>query len=296
MKDQLTEVGFTLAWKIVARTPTTLARSMFNAAADQMWRRNGPSVQQLQRNLARVRPAASEAELRELSRLGLRSYLRYWCEAFQLPRWSRQKVQGSFTIENGDVLRAAVDAGKGAIMVLGHSGNWDLAGAWACDQFGTLTTVAERLKPEGLFEQFIAYRESLGMEILGHDDADTFRVLLDRLRAGGLVCLVGDRDLSAHGIPVEFFGEATSMPAGPAMLALLSGAPVHPVTLWYSQDRAHARVLDRVQIPDAGDRADKIAQMTQEIADGLATGVREHPEDWHMLQPFWFADRKVRER
>lgn len=294
MKDQFTEAGFTLAWKLVARTPTATARAAFDAIADQMWRRNGASARQLQRNLARVRPDASEAELRELTRSGLRSYMRYWCEAFQLPRWSQQRVQASFDIENVALLRDAVAAGNGAIMVLGHSGNWDLAGAWWCDQFGTLTTVAERLKPQGLFEQFIAYRESLGMEILGHDDPDTFRVLRDRLRSGGLVCLVGDRDLSSNGVPVDFFGEETSMPAGPAMLALLTGAPLHPVTLWYSKDRAHARVLDRVEVPTAGDRAAKIAQMTQDIADGLATGVREHPEDWHMLQPFWLADRKAR--
>lgn len=289
-RDTATEAGFSLGWKVIARLPESVARALFQAAADQMWRRRGPSVQQLERNLKHLRPEASDVEIRELSKASLRSYLRYWCEAFRLPRMSTQEIETAFAIENDDILRAAVSSGTGAIMVLGHSGNWDLAGAWGCAQFGTLTTVAERLKPEGLFEQFIAYREKLGMEILGHNDPDVFRTLISRLREGKLVCLVGDRDLSANGVPVEFFGDTTSMPAGPALLGLLTGAPVHPVWLWYSPTRAHAKVFEAVAVPDDGDRTAKIARMTQDVADTLASGVDAHPEDWHMLQPFWLSD------
>lgn len=293
-RDTATEYAFEIGWKIVARLPQRTARSLFQAAADHMWRRRGESVQQLEKNLARVRPTFTQEQIRVLSRASLRSYLRYWCEAFQLPRWSAQQVASSFSIENDHLMRDAMAAGSGAIMVLGHSGNWDLAGAWGCQQFGSLTSVAEKLKPEGLFEQFIAYRESLGMEILSHNDPNVMRVLVQRLKAGGLVCLVGDRDLSEHGVPVEFFGESTSMPAGPAMLAMLTGAPLHPVALWYSKDGARGKVFDRVDVPHEGERTEKIAHMTQAIADALEIGVDEHPEDWHMLQPFWFADRRPR--
>lgn len=294
-QDTATEAGFTLGWKVIARLPESTARALFNAAADQMWRRQGPSVQQLEKNLRRVRPEFTHQEIRELSRASLRSYLRYWCEAFRLPRWSRERIETSFKIENSEPLFAAMAAGHGAIMVLGHSGNWDLAGAWGCTKFGSLTSVAERLKPEGLFEQFLAFRESLGMEILAHRDPDVLRTLARRLKEGGLVALVGDRDLSANGVPVTFFGEQTSMPAGPAMLSLMTGAPLHPVVLWYSDGAAHGKVLDRVLPPEHGDRNDKIAAMTQAVASALETGVDEHPADWHMLQPFWWADDRRRQ-
>lgn len=293
-KDVATEAGFTLGWKVIAFLPESTARALFNAAADQMWRRQGPSVRQLEKNLRRVRPEFTHDQIRELSRASLRSYLRYWCEAFRLPRMSNERIKTTFHVENPKPLFDAMSAGKGAIMVAGHSGNWDLAGAWGSLQFGSLTSVAERLKPEGLFEQFLAYRRKLGMEILGHRDPNVLRALAQRLKEGKIVALVGDRDLSASGVPVEFFGEMTSMPAGPAMLALMTGAPLHPLALWYSEDAAHCRVLDEIRPPNTGDRQEDINIMTRAIAAALQSGVDEHPADWHMLQPFWWADDRRR--
>ena len=167
-------------------------------------------------------------------------------------------------------------------MVSSHSGNWDLAGAWACDRYGGIATVAERLKPAGLYDKFVDYRESLGMEVLPHGEDATFRQLLRRLKEGKLVCLVADRDLSGSGVPVDFFGETASMPAGPAMLSLMTGAPIMPVELWHVKGGLKARV--RAALP-----------LTQSMADAFADAITAHPADWHMMQRLWLNDLSQRD-
>jgi phosphatidylinositol dimannoside acyltransferase len=152
-----------------------------------------------------------------------------------------------------------------------------------------LTTVAERLKPESLFDRFVEYRKSLGMEVLPLGDLHVFGVLAQRLRAGRLVCLLGDRDLTASGAEVLFFGERAKMPAGPAVLALQTGAALLPVTLRYTPDGVHARFHPEVTPPEAA-RPEQIAMMTQAVADAFAQGIAENPQDWHMLQRLWLAD------
>jgi KDO2-lipid IV(A) lauroyltransferase len=220
----------------------------------------------------------------------MRSYLRYWCEAFRLPTWSAERVNSTFNLERDHLMDAEMASGKGVIMVVNHGGNWDHAGAWACLRYGGLTTVAERLKPEGLFDKFVEYRETLGMEVLPLGDADVMRTLARRLGEGRLLALVGDRDISRNGIEVDFFGEKASMPAGSAALAIMTGAAILPVTLWFEPGRATGYIHDRVHVPDDGDKASKVQRMTQQIADAFEAGLRERSVDWHMMQPVWIAD------
>jgi KDO2-lipid IV(A) lauroyltransferase len=176
-------------------------------------------------------------------------------------------------------------------MTLPHLANWDHAGAWACLEHGGLTTVAERLRPEGLYERFVEYRERLGMEVLPlTGGGGPFRTLLERARSGRLICLLGDRDLTTNGVPVSFFGETATMPGGPAALSLASGAPLLPVTLWYEDDVTCLRIHPRVRPPDTGTRAEKVAALTQACADVFAAGIAKHPQDWHMMQRLWAAD------
>jgi KDO2-lipid IV(A) lauroyltransferase len=114
----------------------------------------------------------------------------------------------------------------------------------------------------------------------------------ERLRAGGCVCLVADRDLSTSGVDVEFFGGTARMPAGPAALALSTGAVLLPVALWFAERGGGWRgcIHPPVQPPPGGDRRAAIAAMTQELADAFAESIAEHPADWHMLQRLWSAD------
>jgi phosphatidylinositol dimannoside acyltransferase len=288
--DAVTEWVFAAGWGIVKHLPERAAYAAFDRAADAIWRKRGGGVVQFERNQARIHPDASEADLRELSRLGMRSYLRYWCDAFRLPTWSPEKVTGTFEMDRVFRMDDAMSAGAGAIMVVSHSGNWDHAGAWGCLRYGGLTTVAERLKPEGLFERFVAYRESLGMEIVPTGEPDIIRTLARRLKEGRLVPLMGDRDISRNGVAVDLLGEPASFPAGAAVLAMLTGAPVHPVTLWYDGQMTRGLVHERVPVPESGTRDERIRAVTQGIADAFGEGIRANSVDWHMMQPVWIAD------
>jgi KDO2-lipid IV(A) lauroyltransferase len=296
VKDQLTYLAYATGWGLVKRMPEPAAEAVFRRIADTAWKRQGKSVLRLESNLRRVRPDLDEAGIRELSREGMRSYLRYWCESFRMPVWNKEKIRASFTPEHIERLDDTLAAGRGVILALPHMGNWDLAGAWVVVRGYPFTTVAERLKPAKLFDAFVAYREGLGMEVLPlTGGAHTMATLAKRLRAGKLVCLVGDRDLSASGIEVEFLGEKTRMPAGPAALAAQTGAALLPVTLWYDETRTmRGCVHEEVLVPEEGTRREKTAAMTQAMADVWAEGVRAHAKDWHMLQRFWLADLEPR--
>ncbi|MYV37313.1 phosphatidylinositol mannoside acyltransferase [Streptomyces sp. SID1328] len=290
--ERLTDGLYGLGWSTVKKLPEPVAARLGRTVADAAWKRRGKGVQRLEANYARVVPGASPERLAELSRAGMRSYLRYWMESFRLPAWSAERVRTGFDPKGAHHLTDGLAAGKGVILALPHLANWDLAGAWVTTTLGIpFTTVAERLKPETLYDRFVAYREGLGMEVLAHSGASAFGTLARRLRDGGLVCLVADRDLSAAGVEVDFFGERARMPAGPALLAQQTGAQLLPVTLWYDDSPVmQGRVHPPVEVPGTGTRIEKTAAMTQALADAFASGIAEHPEDWHMLQRLWLAD------
>ena len=271
--------AYAAGWALVRALPEPAAHRLFRAGADLAARRGGRGVEQLRRNLARVAPG------QDLLRPALRSYARYWCEVFRLPVTSRERVVEGMTTTGEERFRAAVAGPRGLVMALPHSGNWDHAGAWCGTQGVPFTTVAERLRPERLFDRFLEFRRSLGMEVLpltGGERAP-YEVLVERLEAGGTLCLLSDRDLSARGVDVVFFGEATRMPAGPAALALQTGATLLPVTLAFTERGWHCTWHEEVPHTD-------VPTMTQALADAFAEGIAAHPQDWHMLQRLWLAD------
>ncbi|SCF85119.1 phosphatidylinositol mannoside acyltransferase [Streptomyces sp. Ncost-T10-10d] len=297
LRNRLTDGLYGLGWTAVKKLPEPVARALFRCIADQAWKRRGKSVLRLESNLARVVPGASPARLAALSKAGMRSYMRYWMESFRLPTWSPARIKASIDVTDAHRLTDGLETGRGVILALPHLGNWDLAGAWVTTDLKVpFTTVAERLKPETLYDRFVAYREGLGMEVLPHSGGAAFGTLARRLRAGGLVCLVADRDLSASGVEVTFFGDAARMPAGPALLAQQTGALLLPVTLSYDDTPVmKARIHPPVEVPESGSRTEKTSSMTQALADAFAVGIAEHPEDWHMLQRLWLADLENRE-
>ncbi|KUN84804.1 lipid A biosynthesis acyltransferase [Streptomyces bungoensis] len=290
--ERLTDSLYGLGWSTVKRLPEPAAVRLGQAIADLAWKQRGKGVQRLEANYARVVPDATPERLAALSRAGMRSYLRYWMESFRLPAWSAERVRTGFEPKDLHHLTDGLAAGRGVVLALPHLANWDLAGAWVTTALKTpFTTVAERLRPETLYDRFVAYREGLGMEVLPHSGGAAFGTLARRLRAGGLVCLVADRDLSASGVEVGFFGEKARMPAGPALLAQQTGALLLPVTLWYDESPVmRGRVHPPVEVPQSGTRREKTAVMTQALADAFAGGIADHPQDWHMLQRLWLAD------
>ncbi|MET9071659.1 phosphatidylinositol mannoside acyltransferase [Streptomyces sp. NPDC004232] len=290
--DRLSDALYGLGWSTVKKLPEPAAIRLGRTIADVTWKQRGKGVQRLESNYARVVPGATPERLAELSRAGMRSYLRYWMESFRLPAWSRERVRTGFDPKDIHHLTDGLASGQGVVLALPHMANYDLAGAWVTTKLETpFTTVAERLKPETLYDRFVAYREGLGMEVLPHSGGSAFGTLARRLRDGGLVCLVADRDLSASGVEVDFFGERTRMPAGPALLAQQTGALLLPVTLWYDDSPImKGQVHPPIEVPGSGTRAEKTSVMTQALAEAFATGIADHPEDWHMLQRLWLAD------
>ena len=282
-----TDWAFASGWMAIRAMPEFAARGAFDAGARYSARHGGPD--QLRKNLARVVGLAPVDVPDALMRASLASYGRYWREAFRLPTMNlpvlaRQLHDGIMGHENLD---AALAAGRGAVMALPHSGNWDMAGVWLAHTYGTFTTVAERLKPESLYRRFIDYRESLGFEVLPHSGGERppFEVLCERLRDNRAVCLMAERDLTRNGVEVDFFGEPTRMPAGPAKLAIATGAALLPSHCWNEGDGW------RVWIQPALDcTSGDVGVVTQALADQFAKNIAAHPEDWHMLQPQWLAD------
>ncbi|MEZ3178859.1 phosphatidylinositol mannoside acyltransferase [Streptomyces pimonensis] len=292
-RERLADALYGAGWSTVRKLPEPVAVRLGRTIADLAWRRRGEAVLRLESNYARVVPDAGPERLAELSRAGMRSYLRYWMESFRLPAWSAERIADGVDIEDIHHVTDALAAGRGVVVALPHLANWDLAGAWVTTKLGVpFTTVAERLKPETLYDRFVAYREGLGMEVLPHSGGSAFGTLARRLRNGGLVCLVADRDLSSSsGVEVDFFGGTARMPAGPALLAQQTGARLLPATLWYDDSPVmRGRVHPPVEVPASGTRREKTSVMTQALADAFATGIADHPEDWHMLQRLWLKD------
>jgi KDO2-lipid IV(A) lauroyltransferase len=289
------DLGYAAAWRLVRALPEPAAARLFRAAADQAHRRGGKGTARLRDNLRHVVGTdLPDADLDDLVRRGLRSYARYWMEAFRLPsRTPEQRLHG-FRLERGHLLGENVAAGVGSIVALPHGGNWDAAGAWVAASGWPITTVAERLRPESVYERFLAFRRSLGMEIipLTGGQRPPVDVLADRLDKGHVVPLLAERDLSARGVEVSFFGGRTRMPAGPALLALRTGAPLYVVDMWYEPDAPVGHMWGPLETPgpETGTLDVRVRALTQRVADRLAVGIAAHPQDWHMLQRMWLDD------
>lgn len=281
----LSDWGYAAGWRLVRAAPEFLARNAFGVGAQYAARGGGP--EQLRKNLARVVGVAPEQVSDELMRASLASYARYWREAFRLPSMDHAALGKRLSVRDIEMVWAAMENGRGAVLALPHSGNWDMAGVWMVQNHGTFATVAERLKPESLYRRFLAYRESLGFEVVPHSGGErpAFDVLCDWLRDNGVVCLMADRDLSRSGVQVDFFGEPTRLPAGPATLALQTGAALFPAHCWFEEDGWGIRVY-----PELDTSSGDVAAITQELADQFAENIAAHPADWHMLQPQWLAD------
>jgi KDO2-lipid IV(A) lauroyltransferase len=235
-----------------------------------------------------VRPELDPPALDDLTREGVRSYLRYWCESFRLPSWPLEDVVARTHTVHEERLRTPYAAGRGVVAALPHQGNWDWAGAWACGTGVPVTTVAERLRPERLYDEFVAFRASLGMEILPLTGGEPpMRRLEEVLSAGGFVPLLADRDLSRSAVQVQLCGHAARMPGGPARLARSTGAALVPITTSYVGDDLEITFHDEVPV-GAGEPG--VATAMQQVADAFSTAIRRAPEDWHMMQRVFAAD------
>ena len=283
--EDLSAAAYFAGWRIVRWLPEKSAYRFFDFVADRVSNKGGKSFKRLESNLRRVVPSASEADLNLLARAGMRSYLRYWCDTFRSPDWDKERIQSTVSVNDVELLLEPVRNKRGVVVSLPHAGNWDHAGSFFCSQGIALVTVVERLKPEKLFKKFLEYRTAIGMEALPLDGR-VMGTLASRLREGKLVALVADRDLSKSGIDVKFFDGVARMPAGPALLAIRTGADLITAFVSYTKEGIHIE-FRKVEIAPGIDEGEKVRNTVQLCADNFAAGITEHPEDWHMLQRIW---------
>lgn len=296
--------GTLLAFRVFSRAPEWFSRGVMRVAAEVAWLLHGKGVRQLEANLRRARPGASPREIRRLSREGMRTYLRYYAEAFVLPRLTPDQIDARVRTVGVRAPLEECGQGRPVVLALGHQGNWDLAGAWATVHLAPATTVAERLDPPEVFDAFVRMREANGLTIIPLDKgADVFRQLVRVARRGNvLVPLLGDRDLTSRGVEVTLLGERARVAAGPAALAVATGAMLVPTLLRH--ERIHG-VRRRVAgspwglvvtfappvRPDPDlPRTEQVRALTQAWVDVLGADIAEHPTHWHMLQKVFVAD------
>jgi lauroyl/myristoyl acyltransferase len=283
--DDLTAIAYFAGWRIVRWLPEKSAYQLFDFVADRASAKNGKNFRRLESNLKRVVPELTEKQLGNLAKAGMRSYLRYWCDTFRSPDWDTKRIQSTVTVNDPELLLEPVRSKRGVVVALPHAGNWDHAGSYFCSQGIPLVTVVERLKPEKLFLKFLEYRQAIGMEALPLDGR-VMGTLASRLREGKLVALVADRDLSRSGLDVKFFDGTARMPAGPALLAIRTGADLITAYVSYTALGIHID-FRKVQIASGNSESERVAKTVQLCADNFAAGISEHPQDWHMLQRIW---------
>jgi KDO2-lipid IV(A) lauroyltransferase len=292
LKSRLVDLGYWLGWNALWIMPTRLAHSLFDAAAHIAWRRKAKSVQQLELNLSRVLDCElDDPRLRPLSLRTMKSYMRYYCETFMLPRWTDEQLLGRVRAENSEPVLAAMKSG-GVVLSLPHLANWDWAGAWAARYFGSLCTVAERLRPEGVFQKFLKTRQDRGITLMPlTGDGGTYEFLREHVNQGRLVALLGDRDVAKSGMSNEFFGHRASLPIGAALLALDTGRPLFTCAPWYDGENLVISfdtevIIDRTPVLGR-ERLRRAQEITKQIASNFEVHIKSHPDNWHQLQPIW---------
>jgi phosphatidylinositol dimannoside acyltransferase len=245
----------------------------------------------IERHLRRVNPSWSDRRLRQAVQEAFDSYARYWIESLRLASLSARTVEAGFTLDGFHHVTDAIDQGTGVILALPHLGGWEWAGRWLADTGHRVTVIVERIDPPELFDWFVGWRRDLGMTVVPLG-ADAGRAALRALAGNEVVCLLCDRDIQGGGVDVEFFGERTTLPGGPATLALRAGAPIVPVGVYFTRrvNGHHAVVRPPVPWARRGKLRDDVARVTQALAHELEFLIRRAPEQWHLFQPNWPSD------
>lgn len=300
-REGLSVIGFKVGWSAVRAMPQGAAYAMFERVADVAVARNGKGIRRLRSNYARVRPELGPRELDALVKEGMRSYMRYYCEAFRLPSMGPEQFNRAVRATGTEEPARVCAEGGSAIAFVGHLGNFDLAAAWSAYNLAPVTTVAERLEPEEVFQEFVAFRNSINMDIIpltGGDDP--FAGLLRVARQGGrIIALAADRDLTRNGVEVDLLGHRARMAKGPAVLSLMTGSPLYPAAVYYEKAPrgeglgGYHTVIDMgpaLQPRVDGTTAAKVQDLTQQCADHIARTIRDHTSSWHMLQRVFVED------
>jgi lauroyl/myristoyl acyltransferase len=285
---------FLAADRIAGRLPIGVTRAVAHAGA-LLYFYSFPRKRRLvERNMRRaLGPEATGLEVRAAARRACRYYADYWVDIFWIPTLSREYVLERFEKVGLPELMEVVKAGKGVLVVLPHYGSWE-AGAIYLSELCPFAAVAEIIRPPELFDLFCRLRKNVGIDIFPYDNKpETREAMVEALKGGTMLALLCDRDLKGKGVEVEFFGERTTLPPGPATLALRSGSPILCVNVRNVEDGWVGHALEPIWLDGSGDRdRDEVIRETmQKVARHLEELIREDPAQWHMFMPAWPSDR-----
>ena len=271
--------------------PTPVAKVLARGLGTGFSRTMAGRRAMLTRHLRRVYgPSLTDEELDRKVTEAFDSYAQYWLESFRLASTSRDELEAGMSWEGVARVDEALGAGKGVIMALPHLGAWDFGGAWLASVGYPATVVVEALEPPELFEWFADLRRAVGLTVVPHGP-DAGAAILRALRNNEVVGLVSDRDLARTGVEVEFFGERTTLPAGPATLAIRTGAALLPCAIYFERGgHHHGIVRPAIDCSRQGSLREDVARITQALADELELLIRRAPEQWHLMQPNWPSD------
>jgi KDO2-lipid IV(A) lauroyltransferase len=285
LKERLTYVGFRTAWTVCAWLPESIVKGFFKIIADVTFARNGIGAKRLRFNIARVLGKDPiDPAVVSVARAAMESYFRYWADLFRLQTFTIDEIRARARFENQHVLDDSLAKGKGVVVVLTHSGNWDFCGAFVASTYRNITSVAERLKPEKLFDAFVEVRTRYGITVLPHKGGSRppFEILKERLSDGQIVALASDRDFTRRGIPAKFFGVETLFPGGAVRLAQETGAALIYAALWNDGKVAVLTLSGPIEVQGRSD-----VDIMQDVANEFEKGISRNPENWHMLQQIW---------
>jgi len=296
-KGQVVFRTYTTLGRCLSALPEPVALGLGNVVGDVLYRVRHEHRAMVSANLHRVLGADGDDArvVDRWARRSFRAYARYWVEGARLPGTGSDEVVQHMFVDGLHHLHDGMARGNGVILALPHIGSWEYGGAFLATQDLPMTSVAERIEPPDLFDYFVEQRAAMGLTIVPLDK-HSGSTILSTLRAGKLVGLLCDRDIEGTGIEVDFFGERTTMPAGPATLALRTGATLCTGAVYSGPGSDHRALVEPPLDTTRGKslRAD-VARLTQEIATRLEGLIRRAPEQWHVFQPLWIADRPSEE-
>ena len=256
----------------------------------------GKRMRLLRRHMRRVLGTdPTDQQITDAAREMFASYGRYWAEVFWFRPRRRQWMLDQATTTGLDDVYAAQQAGRGVVMVSPHMGNYEVAGAVAEELNLRVLSVAEDLPNARITDWFVRTRAAFGIDVLIHGRGSVMGGLVNALKSGQVVALVADRDVSGRGVEVEFFGEMTTMPAGPFSLVELTGSALFPVGCYFDGSGYLFEVHPELPLPDADERSERIRLGTQALARELEDIILKKPTDWHLFQPNWPSDAVLQE-
>ncbi len=289
--DKSPGIAFRLANVLGAVTPAVVSHvaALSLGGVGALTMRNERRM--VERHQRRISPGLGSLQMQRRVNDAFQSYLRYYLETFRLPSLTAREVDAGFTVEGYGHLERGVAAGKGVIVALPHVGGWDWAGRWLAQRGHKVSAVVEVLESNEAFEAFLDVRRSQGINVIPLDDNAGVAVA-EALRNNHVVCLMSDRDIQRNGVEVEFFGEKTTAPAGPAFFALRSGAVLLPTAVYFTRrvDGHHTVVRPPLTLTERGRLREDVAVLTQSLITELELLIRRAPEQWHLFSPNWPSD------